>query len=355
MDITSILVPSVQELAKEPLTQVPDRYVLPDQKTVVLSNNTSLPQIPVIDFSKLLSQDLNLKNHELEKLHCACKEWGFFQLVNHGISTSLVENMKTDTKTLFELSKEEKNKLWQREGEIEGFGQAFILSEKQKLEWADTFFLNTLPSHLRNTYLFNQIPQTFRENLEIYSAELEKLAIKIIELMANALAINPKEMTELFNIGTQIIRVNYYPPCPQPERVIGLKSHSDAGGLTILLQISDIEGLQIRKDEQWIPIKPLPNAFIVNIGDMLEIITNGIYPSIEHRATVNLEKERISLATFYGPNMQAILAPAPSLVTQERPAQFRKISVVDHFNGYFSQELRGKSYLNQMKITQGGE
>jgi isopenicillin N synthase-like dioxygenase len=110
-----------------------------------------------------------------------------------------------------------------------------------------------------------------RENLEIYSAELEKLAIKIIELMANALAINPKEMTELFNIGTQIIRVNYYPPCPQPERVIGLKSHSDAGGLTILLQISDIEGLQIRKDEQWIPIKPLPNAFIVNIGDMLEV------------------------------------------------------------------------------------
>jgi hypothetical protein len=80
MDITSILVPSVQELAKEPLTQVPDQYVLPDQETVVLSNNTSLPQVPVIDFSKLLSQDLNLKNHELEKLHCACKEWGFFQV-----------------------------------------------------------------------------------------------------------------------------------------------------------------------------------------------------------------------------------------------------------------------------------
>jgi hypothetical protein len=80
MDRTSILVPSVQELAKEPLTQVPDQYVLPDQETVVLSNNTSLPQVPVIDFSKLLSEDLNLKNHELEKLHCACKEWGFFQV-----------------------------------------------------------------------------------------------------------------------------------------------------------------------------------------------------------------------------------------------------------------------------------
>jgi len=76
--------------------------------------------------------------------------------------------------------------------------------------------------------------------------------------------------------------------------------------------------------------------------------------SIEHRAIVNSE-ERISLATFYGPNMQAMLAPAASLLTQDRPAQYRRISVVDHFNGYFSQELRGKSYLNEMKITKGRE
>ncbi|KAJ1399940.1 Oxoglutarate/iron-dependent dioxygenase [Sesbania bispinosa] len=345
MDVTSLLVPSVQELAKEQLTTVPERYVLPDLDPLVVSSST---QVPVIDLSKLLSQDL--KGPELEKFHYACKEWGFFQLVNHGISTSLVENMKTGAKNFFELSKEEKKKLWQREGDLEGFGQIFILSEEQKLEWADVFFLTTLPPHLRKPHLFNQIPQPFRENLEIYTVELEKLAIKIIELMANALTIDPKEMTKLFNIGTQTIRVNYYPPCPQPERVIGLKPHSDAGGLTILLQVSDIEGLQIRKDGMWIPVQPLPNAFIINIGDMLEIITNGIYKSIEHRAIVNSEKERISLATFYGPNMQEMLAPAPSLVTPERPAQFRRISVADHFKGYFSQELRGKSYLDQMRI-----
>jgi len=80
MEITSILVPSVQELAKEPLTNVPDRYVLQDQETGLLSNTTSLPQVPVIDLAKLLSQDINLKRHELEKLHYACKDWGFFQV-----------------------------------------------------------------------------------------------------------------------------------------------------------------------------------------------------------------------------------------------------------------------------------
>ncbi|KAL2331278.1 hypothetical protein Fmac_018859 [Flemingia macrophylla] len=91
--------------------------------------------------------------------------------------------------------------------------------------------------------------------------------------------------------------MNYYPPSPQPEKVIGLTPHSDGVGLTILLQVNEVEGLQIKKNGMWVPIMPLPNAFIVNIGDILEIITNGIYQSIEDRATVNSEIERLSIAT----------------------------------------------------------
>ncbi|PNX62333.1 protein SRG1-like [Trifolium pratense] len=76
MDITSIVVPSVQELAKEQLTVVPDQYVIQDQETVVLSSL----QVPVLDLGKLLSEDLNLKGQELKRLDYACKEWGFFQV-----------------------------------------------------------------------------------------------------------------------------------------------------------------------------------------------------------------------------------------------------------------------------------
>jgi len=77
--------------------------------------------------------------------------------------------MKKGAKTLFGLSMEEKKKLWQREGDFEGFGQAFILSEEQKLEWADAFFLNTLPSLSRKPHLFNHIPQTFRSSIYLLS------------------------------------------------------------------------------------------------------------------------------------------------------------------------------------------
>jgi hypothetical protein len=70
--------------------------------------------------------------------------------------------MKRSVKTLSELSMEEKKKLWQIEGDVEGFGQAFVFSEEQKLEWGDAFFFNTLPPHTRKPHIYNQIPQTFR-------------------------------------------------------------------------------------------------------------------------------------------------------------------------------------------------
>lgn len=89
--------------------------------------------------------------------------------------------------------------------------------------------------------------------------------------MGKALKMEETEMRELFKDGMQSMRMNYYPPCPQPEKVIGLTPHSDGAGLTILLQVNEVEGLQIRKDGMWVPVKPLPNAFIVNVGDILEV------------------------------------------------------------------------------------
>lgn len=78
-------------------------------------------------------------------------------------------------------------------------------------------------------------------------------------------------MIVLFEEGMQSMRMNYYPPCPQPDQVIGLTPHSDAVGITFLLELNGVEGLQIRKDDIWIPVKPLPNAFVVNIGEILEV------------------------------------------------------------------------------------
>jgi isopenicillin N synthase-like dioxygenase len=79
-------------------------------------------------------------------------------------------------------------------------------------------------------------------------------------------------------------------------------------------------------------------------------MTNGIYRSIEHRATINSEKERITIATFHSPRLNAILGPAPSLVTPKSSKVFNKISVEDLFKVYFSRQLEGKSYIDATRI-----
>ncbi|WCJ27317.1 2-oxoglutarate (2OG) and Fe(II)-dependent oxygenase superfamily protein [Euphorbia peplus] len=342
---SSLPVPCVQELVRKPLIQVPQQYVRPDLDRPLLSDSSKL-HIPVIDMQNLITGD----SDELNKFDKACREWGFFQLVNHGAKKSAVERMKRELEELFNLSMEEKKKLWQEPGNMEGFGQHFVMSEEQKLDWADLFYLTTLPTRLRKPHLFSALPSSFREAVEEYSEELGSLARRILEQMGKALGIDLNDIKENYEDGWQSMRMNYYPPCPQPEQVIGLNPHSDAGGLTILLQVNDIEGLQVRKDGNWIPVKPLSNAFVINIGDSLEIMTNGIYPSIEHRATVNSMKERLSIATFYSPRLDGKIGPAPSLITPQTPARFITMMASDFYKGYFARELRGKSYLDVVRI-----
>ncbi|XP_004488689.1 protein SRG1-like [Cicer arietinum] len=343
---TSLLVPSVQELAKENISEVPPRYIQSQHEGLVLTKIDNILEIPIIDMHRLLS--LEFGSSELTKLHLACKDWGFFQLVNHGISSCLVEKVKLEIQEFFKLPMSEKKKFWQSSEHMEGFGQAFVVSEEQKLDWADMFYMTTLPKHSRMPHLFPQLPLPLRDTLELYSEEIKNIAMAIVSNIGKALKI--EEIRELFEEGIQMMRMNYYPPCPQPEKVIGLTNHSDPVGVTILLQLNDVEGLQIKKDGMWVTVNPLPNAFIVNIGDMLEIITNGIYRSIEHRAIVNNEKERLSIATFCSPKHDSILGPMESLISKQTPALFTKIGVKEYFTNLFARKLEGKSYIDLMRI-----
>ncbi|CAI0437374.1 unnamed protein product [Linum tenue] len=296
---SSLLVPSVQDLIKTQLGVVPSRYLRPDQDQPIVFD----ADVPIVDLEKLI--DEATMDSELAVLHSACKDWGFFQLVNHGVSPALLENMKTQVQEFFNLPMEEKQKFWQSPGDVEGFGHLFVVSEEQKLDWADLFFLVTQPPDLRKPHLLPKLPLPFRDTLENYSLEVRNLAAKVLDQMAKALKMKPEEMKDIFSGNIrQAMRTNYYPPCP----------------------------------------------FVVNVGDIVEIITNGVYRSIEHRATVNSEKERLSIASFHSPRFDGEIYPAPSLVTGESPALFRNVSVKEYLKGLFSRELQGKSYLDTLRI-----
>ncbi|WMV15695.1 hypothetical protein MTR67_009080 [Solanum verrucosum] len=341
----SLLVPSVQELAKQHLTNIPSRYVHPKQESPAISAGAS---VPVIDLQTLISRDS--MDSELQKLHSACQQWGFLQVINHGVTPSLMEDFKREVIELFRLPMEEKKKLWQQEDSFEGFGNAFVVSEEQKLDWSDMFAIMTLPPYIRKDDLFQNLPSKLRDIMEAYSKEIKNLSMIIVCQLAKALKMDEKEMRDLFSDGMRSMRMNYYPPCPEPDRAIGLSPHSDADALTILFQLNETEGLQVRKDDIWVPIKPLPNALIVNIGDMMEIVSNGVYRSIEHRAIVNSNEERLSVATFYSINFESELGPAHSLIGPHNPPIFRRVSMHKYLQDFFARKLNGKSYLDYMKV-----
>ncbi|KAL2484234.1 Protein SRG1 [Forsythia ovata] len=337
---------SIQELTKNSINEIPRRYLVNQETSISLEDN-SFAVIPTIDMQNLLSSGAS-KVFELEKLHSTCKEWGIFQLVNHGVD-SLVEKLKYEIHEFYKLPLEERLKYKVKKGDFEGYGQTIIHSEDQKIDWADRFYMIVNPVHRRKPHLLPELPSSLRETLEAYMSNLQKLSMSLFVLLAEALKIERGEVEEIFDDGMQAVRMTYYPPCPKPEQVIGLTPHSDGSGITILLQVNGVEGLQIKKDGVWMPVKILPNAFVVNLGDILEILSNGSYNSIEHRATVNSVKERISLAMFFNPKFEAEVGPSPSLITSQKPL-YKRMKMENYVKEFFSRKLDGKSFLEYMKI-----
>ncbi|CAH8391784.1 unnamed protein product [Eruca vesicaria subsp. sativa] len=178
---SSILVPSVQEMVKEKLIKkVPARYVRSGLDKAEMASDSGLKdEIPVIDMSRLCSS--TTMDSEVANLDSACKEWGFFQLVNHGVDSSFLDKFKSEIQDFFNLPMEEKKKLWQKPGDIEGFGQAFVVSEEQKLDWADMFHLTVQPSRLRKPHVFPKIPLPLRFCLKpfLLSPQVSSLFLKL--------------------------------------------------------------------------------------------------------------------------------------------------------------------------------
>ncbi|CAI9095462.1 OLC1v1031416C1 [Oldenlandia corymbosa var. corymbosa] len=343
----SLPVENVQQLASKNLKDIPYRYIRPEYQTDEVSVDES-SQLPVIDMNKLASGSMEYQT-EMSKLHQACKEWGFFQLTNHGGATE-IEKTKVAAEEFFKLPLEEKMVCAQQPHiNLEGYGQSNVFLDDQKLDWSDMLLLFTLPVFARNKNIWPNNPTSFRSALEDYSRELHRICISLYESIAKNLGVDFKEFMNMSQESTQVIRINYYPPCSQADKVVGIGPHSDGSLLTLLVQTNEMEGLQIRKNGKWVPINPLPGAIIVNVGDMMEIMSNGEFRSVEHRAVVNSEKERISIVAFHNPSLEASISPLPDLV-KENEAKYKTVKYGDYLKLVFSSRLDGKNVIDNVKI-----
>ncbi|CAN1283343.1 Codeine O-demethylase [Linum perenne] len=347
---SSLMQTSVQELAKTTPISVPRsfRHETPPHLSTIAP---TAAEIPTLDFHTL-SSDLveDYSDEEVQKLHFACKEWGIFQIVNHGIDPTEMEKLRVEIEGFYELPLEEKMKYRVRGGEVEGYGGSMVRAEG-KMDWGDRLYMTTNPKHLRRPHLLPELPCSFRETLEEYLEKLQTIGMQLLSSISKALNIEEEnEMTEMMEDGMQSVRMTYYPPCPKPELVMGITPHSDASCITILNQIDGVDGLKIVKDGSWVPLSFLPHALVVNVGDILEVLSNGMYKSVEHSVTVNSKRKRISLSFFFNPRLDAEIGPATDIISPQNPPKFKRKTMEQYVKDYFLMKMGGKSNLEHMKI-----
>ncbi|MCO5582088.1 hypothetical protein L7F22_035979 [Adiantum nelumboides] len=294
-------------------------------------------QLPVIDISGL--DDPLLRSLVLQQIAHACAHWGFFQVVNHGVEDEVVQEMRAACWRFFNQPASERNKLRGRENELPvGYTTSFNPSMESTRDWKDVLYVRDVPGVCCNG--FDLVPEICREAFQQYRSGVDRLGKLLFESIFESLGLSKASIKEKVPAAARLVMgVNFYPPCPDPSLTFGVSPHSDVSFITVLLQ-DEVAGLQIKKGENWYLVKPLPNAFVINLADQIEILSNGKYKSIEHRAITNAEKPRISVACFFGPLSDAIIEPLPELTSENEPAKYKAVKFGDYVRDFYSKSLR---------------
>uniref|UniRef100_A0A2N9GUF4 Fe2OG dioxygenase domain-containing protein n=1 Tax=Fagus sylvatica TaxID=28930 RepID=A0A2N9GUF4_FAGSY len=331
---------TVQELVLSG-EEIPGNYIQKDRNGVDL--DVPLAEIPVVNLTSL-----STSKEELEKLQSALSSWGYFQVINHGIS--FLDEVREVTKQFFKLPEEEKRKYSREADGVDGYGNDKIISEQQILDWTDQLYITISPEDQRRLKFWPENPKSFRDILHDYTIKLEMITEVIFKAMAKSLNLEDNCFLDQYGKeATMIAGFNFYPKCPRPDLVLGLKPHTDAAAITILLQDKEVEGLQLQKDNQWFKVPIIPEALLIGVGDTAEIMSNGIFKSPVHKVVTNSERERISLAVFCHPGSNEEIGPVDTLVDESRPRLYKKVK--NYADIYFQNFGHlGKRAIDAVKI-----
>lgn len=188
-----------------------------------------------------------------------------------------------------------------------------------------------------------------REKMGIYAKAVQVLQKQLMEIVLKSLGLNPNYLQDEVESGSQVLAVNCYPACPEPELALGMPPHSDFGSLTILLQTCP--GLQVMDHKnKWLSVPVVEDSLIVQFGDQMEVMSNGQYKSVIHRVTVNSEKKRFSIASLHSLGLEKKMGPAEKLVDKEHPASYDEFSFKD-FLDYISNNdiMTGRRFIDTLK------
>ncbi|PIN04040.1 Iron/ascorbate family oxidoreductase [Handroanthus impetiginosus] len=272
--------------------------------------------------------DLGLQRLEMvRKIIEASREFGLFQVINHGMEESVIVEAIRVFKELFSMPAEEILK------EANESGWVYMGSTSHGTKGGANLWRDNIkhPCHPLEECMkhWPRNPTRYREVIERYIVEIRRLSLRVLELISEGLGLEEGYLGGISQV--QILTASNYPPCPDPSLTLGVLKHVDHSLITILAQ-GNARGLQVFKDGKWLGVEVVPNAFVVNIGSQLEIISNGKLRGAEHRVVTNQEVARTTIATFINPVPDCIIQPAEVLLTNSNPALYPPLSFREFVN-----------------------
>ncbi|CAN1171425.1 1-aminocyclopropane-1-carboxylate oxidase homolog 1 [Linum perenne] len=279
---------------------------------------------PVIDFAGI-GNDKNMRKAVVEGIRDAAGEWGFFQVVNHGVPARVTAEMAAGVVRFFEMEVAEKRVFFSRDfvGKKVRYNSNYDLYTSKAASWRDSigFEMGPVPPNP------DEFPGCCREIVMEYADEMKKLGDLLLSILSEALGLDPNHLAELECAKGLTVVGHYYPPCPEPELTMGTRMHQDDSFFTVLQQ-DHIGGLQL--------------------------VSNDKFISSEHRVLANRVGPRVSIGSFFSTDNvlsnPRMYEPIKELISENDRPKYKKVSVQDYQAKFHSEGLNGTSALLHFQL-----
>lgn len=268
-----------------------------------------------------------LDDHARRYIDKACREWGIFRVLSHGLETGLMQRVLRESELFFALPKEKKYYIRRTADNVWGHHDREFTGNER--DWKEVFDVGPAagkgPLAGANP-LWPPNKYAFRKTLEAYIRASEDLSRRLIEAVSLSLGQPRRALVKHFRGGhASFLRLNYHPHCGRaapagpPTDIrsrapgdanhhFGIGQHTDAGALTVLLQ-DENSRLQVRKGEHWLPVDPIPGSLVVILGDIVRVWSNDVYVAPVHRVPALRMRDQYSVAYHFNPTYETNYAP----------------------------------------------
>uniref|UniRef100_A0A0D9V4C8 Fe2OG dioxygenase domain-containing protein n=1 Tax=Leersia perrieri TaxID=77586 RepID=A0A0D9V4C8_9ORYZ len=335
----------VKGLVDAGITSVPYFFHHPPDPHPIASSPSI---IPIIDLAEAATD----RDYVVAQVRSAAETAGFFQVVNHGVPVGILDGALAAVRRFHvEEPVEAKAAYYTRDRARKvRFNSNVNLFLSPALNWRDTLFMEVSP----NPPSPEEIPESCRVVAVEYAAAVRRLGARLFGLLSSAMGLPEDYLGGCLEEGMGVA-AHYYPACPEPEKTMGTSKHRDPSFLTVLLQDKSIGGLQAMIGGRWVEVPPLAggdggaSALVVNIGDLLQLVSNDRFRSAEHRVVASGGGgARVSVACFFRPESASAREYSP-VVAGGEAAVYRSTTAGEFLRCFYGKGLDGRSALDHFR------